>query len=98
MAKANLFEKVKTAWSADLTPMFNTGRTALRIQPDGGVPGTEGCIGIMKIDAEKCYNSLRTLISNKKELLLLVDHDDTNLDTLNLRPDQIASLSLNRIA
>ena len=99
ITKSDIFhQKVKTAWSADLNPMFKTGRTALRIHPDGGVPGTEGCIGIINLDADKCYNSLRTLISNKKELLLLVDHDDNNLDLLNLSPDQIASLSLNNIA
>ena len=34
------------AWFAKLEPLFETERTSLGIHPDGGVPGTEGCIGI----------------------------------------------------
>ena len=33
-------------FSIRLTPSFLTGRTDLRIHPDGNVPGTEGCIGL----------------------------------------------------
>ena len=34
-------------FSVDLTPQFQTTRTLLRIHPDGGILGTEGCIGIL---------------------------------------------------
>jgi RHS repeat-associated protein len=33
-------------WSVNLDPLFGTARTLLRIHPDGGPPGTLGCIGI----------------------------------------------------
>jgi len=34
------------AWFAPITPLFQTDRTSLGIHPDGGVPGTLGCIGV----------------------------------------------------
>ncbi|MBX3035205.1 MAG: hypothetical protein KF865_14900 [Bdellovibrionaceae bacterium] len=37
-------------YSLDLHPQFSTNRTDLRIHPDGGTPGTLGCIGV------KCGN------------------------------------------
>ena len=33
-------------FSIDLAPLFETNRSNLRIHPDGGLPGTEGCIGL----------------------------------------------------
>lgn len=33
-------------YSLDLHPQFPTNRTDLRIHPDGGTPGTLGCIGV----------------------------------------------------
>ena len=33
-------------FSIDLLPLFSTNRTDLRIHPDGGFPGTKGCIGL----------------------------------------------------
>lgn len=33
-------------YSVNLDPQFSTPRTDLRIHPDGGVPGTLGCIGV----------------------------------------------------
>ena len=33
-------------FSYDLTPAFPTDRTLLRIHPDGGRPGSEGCIAL----------------------------------------------------
>lgn len=35
-----------TGYSLNLSPEFSTNRTDLRIHPDGGVPGTLGCIGL----------------------------------------------------
>ena len=33
-------------FSINVDPTFRTGRTLLRIHPDGNLPGTEGCIGL----------------------------------------------------
>lgn len=35
-----------SGYSLNLNPQFSTNRTDLRIHPDGGVPGTLGCIGV----------------------------------------------------
>ncbi|MBI4689046.1 MAG: fibronectin type III domain-containing protein [Nitrospirae bacterium] len=45
-------------WSLDLVPNFQTCRTLLRIHPDGGVHGTEGCIGVSCDSADQLYNDL----------------------------------------
>lgn len=34
------------AWFAPLTPEFQTDRSSLGLHPDGGVEGTEGCVGL----------------------------------------------------
>jgi hypothetical protein len=34
-------------FSLDLMPLFSTSRSELRIHPDGGYPGTMGCIGLL---------------------------------------------------
>lgn len=49
------------SFSVDLTPLFPTDRTDLRIHPDGNVPGTLGCIGITA-DVKECYEALKRLI------------------------------------
>lgn len=48
-------------FSVDLTPLFSTDRTLLRIHPDGNKPGTAGCIGITR-DVRECYEALKRLI------------------------------------
>ena len=40
--------KEQVGFSIDLSPTFQTNRTLLRIHPDGGFPGTEGCIGLIE--------------------------------------------------
>ena len=37
-------------WFVRVTPQFKTIRSALLIHPDGGVPGTLGCIGVQEYD------------------------------------------------
>jgi len=59
-------------WSVDLEPVFPTERNALRIHPDGHLPGTEGCIGIRE-NVDKCFDNLKTLLSGKSGVLLKVD-------------------------
>ena len=39
-----------SAWFAALLPEFDTDRTGLGIHPDGGMPGTLGCVGIQLED------------------------------------------------
>lgn len=46
------------AWFAAITPAFQTKRTSLGMHPDGGVPGTEGCIGIVEKDTAELRNLL----------------------------------------
>jgi hypothetical protein len=47
-------------FSVDLIPLFKTARTELRIHPDGGVPGTLGCIGIVS-DVASCRDILEEM-------------------------------------
>lgn len=65
------------AWSVQLEPLFCTSRTLLRIHPDGNFLGTEGCIGILD-NVHKCYEDLKVAFSQKKDLLLLVNHNGKN--------------------
>ena len=65
------------AWSADLEPRFCTNRTLLRIHPDGNVPGTEGCIGILE-GVDRCFDDLHSALASapSQRLTLLVDHNN----------------------
>lgn len=38
--------RIGDPWFCPLTPEKPNGRTGIGIHPDGGIPGTEGCIGI----------------------------------------------------
>jgi len=58
-SNASFRDPCNFAWWCPLTPMFPTGRTSLGIHPDGGVPGTEGCIGISDDDTRSAYDALR---------------------------------------
>jgi hypothetical protein len=49
-------------FSVDLTPLFKTSRTDLRIHPDGGVPGTLGCIGIAS-NVAACRDILNDMLT-----------------------------------
>lgn len=67
-------------WSLDLIPTFGSIRALLRIHPDGKLPGTKGCIGIVggHKETEKCFFALKTLIHSvpNKTLILNVVHDN----------------------
>jgi hypothetical protein len=43
---ASFRDPAGNAWWTPLTPNFATTRTSIGIHPDGGTPGTEGCIGV----------------------------------------------------
>ena len=58
-------------WWAPITPLFKTKRTSLGIHPDGGVPGTLGCLGLLENDM-LFYKVLSGIISNQKGVELIV--------------------------
>jgi hypothetical protein len=65
------------AWSADIAPLFCTQRTLLRIHPDGNLPGTQGCIGIVE-EVHNCFADLKLALQEKTQLLLLVNHNNND--------------------
>jgi hypothetical protein len=76
-------------FSVDLSDHYDpvTGRTRslLRIHPDGGKPGTEGCIGILSRVAE-CRDHLTGMLSGEGVTLslLVVPSHDRSLTSLAL--------------
>lgn len=51
------------------------GRQLLRIHPDGNVPGTEGCVGVICGYHNQVYDSLMDgLLRNGGEINLEVDY------------------------
>ena len=44
-----------TCFWIKLTPKFETTRTGLGIHPDGNIPGTLGCIGLVEYDSQMFY-------------------------------------------
>ena len=46
------------------------GKANLGIHPDGNVPGTEGCIGILGDDTSNLFNKLKTM--KQKQIVVLV--------------------------
>jgi hypothetical protein len=45
-------------WSIRLVPLFSTTREAIGVHPDGGLPGTLGCIGIALSSVQSFGNRL----------------------------------------
>lgn len=52
-------------FSLNLDPNFDTGRTLLRIHPDGNNPGTLGCIGLQcnENQLRTFYNTMRSYLN-----------------------------------
>ena len=70
------------AFTVDLEPTFNTGRTHLRIHPDGteGSPvGTAGCIGLSNCSAK----SLRNYYNNMQTFTRAYNGIQLNVNILN---------------
>ena len=60
-------------WSLDLDD--KGGRSLLRIHPDGNVPGTEGCVGVICGYHNSIFNSIQDgLRRNGGEIILEVDY------------------------
>lgn len=47
------------AWFATLRPQFTTKRKGLGIHPDGNVPGTLGCLGLLQPDTRSAFAALQ---------------------------------------
>lgn len=60
-------------WSLDLDN--KDGRTELRIHPDGNVPGTQGCVGVLCGYHNEVFNDLQDgLLRNSGEITLEVNY------------------------
>jgi hypothetical protein len=58
LSNAASYQALGFGFFLPLIPKFTTDRTELGIHPDGGVPGTLGCIGLKlqtAADAIRCY-------------------------------------------
>jgi len=65
------YKKESFPWVIHLTPTRFVGRDALALHPDGNIPGTLGCIGIMQDDID-CYEVLSASIAKVGKLYLKV--------------------------
>ena len=64
--------KEQVGFSIDLSPTFQTNRTLLRIHPDGGLPGTEGCIGLIESESRLMeFKELMSLYYNQHSKISL---------------------------
>jgi hypothetical protein len=76
-------------FSVDLSdkydPVAKKTRSLLRIHPDGGLPGTEGCIGIVS-DVAGCRDHLKAMLSDagSQLSLMVVRSPDKQLTNLAL--------------
>lgn len=61
-------------WFQYIDPQFPTDRTELGIHPDGNVPGTRGCIGLLEPDTINWYKAFKSLPIRHVELLEVVEH------------------------
>lgn len=52
-------DRAGNAWWCPITPQFSTSRYGFGIHPDGGLPGTHGCIGITNFDTTSAKNALK---------------------------------------
>lgn len=66
--------KDEVGFSFNLNPLFNTGRTELRIHPDGNNEGTKGCIGMSgeRMILTNFRDNIKNIIQVKKSILTKV--------------------------
>ena len=62
----------KFKWIMGISPKFKTHRFDLAIHPDGGYPGTLGCVGITQDDI-LCFDALMT---HRPTELRVYDHSE----------------------
>jgi len=67
------------AFTIDLDPTFNTGRTLLRIHPDGNTAGTAGCVGLSNCSA----NALSTFNNNMRTFTGAYNNIQLNVNIQN---------------
>lgn len=59
-------------WFLPLNPKFSTSRTGFGIHPDGNLPGTKGCIGLLGGDTQKFWDRwIGTALSMRPTSLLV---------------------------
>lgn len=61
------------AWFIPIGPLFGTTRDGLGIHPDGGVPGTLGCIGLTGADATKFWSRWNNIVLGARPQRLVVE-------------------------
>jgi hypothetical protein len=68
------YENYGIGFTFDVNPKFETCRALLRIHPDGGIKGTEGCIGLIggKETLLRFKNSLNNLLKSQGSVNLNV--------------------------
>ncbi len=64
------YKKEGFPWIARLAPLGYCERTGLAIHPDGNVPGTAGCLGILNKDIE-LYNVSKSIVKDGARLLVI---------------------------
>jgi len=58
-------------WFAKIEPCFETTRSGFGIHPDGGVEGTEGCIGLTDDDTRECFEHVCGMLDAPAYLIVL---------------------------
>ena len=74
-------------FSVDLSdkwdPALKRTRSLLRIHPDGNLPGTQGCVGIIS-KVQGCHDQLQAMLTGRTrtlEVVIAKTHDDMSLCT-----------------
>ena len=65
------YKKEGIPWFITITPKFKTDRTLLGIHPDGNVPGTLGCVGILDHDM-LAYYTFKGIFSSYPSIIVSV--------------------------
>jgi len=66
-------------WSLNLQPLFQTGRTLLRIHPDGNTPGSLGCIAVMNPNTIELHQSLELALWSQGGRVVVDVHYESNV-------------------
>jgi hypothetical protein len=86
------FSRDGFGFSLDLNPTFETGRTLLRIHPDGNNTGTLGCVGLQCTGAQGrlFYNNVRSVVIKNGSLNMNINitgnpnnHDGGGVPNIN---------------
>ena len=65
--------KTGDAWFIPISPEFDTSRSRFGIHPDGGKPGTQGCIGLRGADAGKFWQRWNKTAMGGRPTSLIVE-------------------------